>query len=142
VENGLTGVHAGEGHKVVDKAGHAAALKVDDLQCVVQFGGLAVAGEHAADLQVDDRQRRAQLVAGIGYEQPLTIKRLLEAGEHIVEGAAKLCELVTAAEVQAAAQICLADVAGGARDGTDGAHGTVCEPEATEECNGEHGEAS
>src|SRR5206468_9061393 len=49
------------------------------------------------DVRLQARQRRAQLVGGIGDEAPLCLERLLERGEHRVEGGAQGRELVVPA---------------------------------------------
>ena len=46
------------------------------------------------ELDLVQRQRRAQLVAGVVDEPPLALERLLEAAEHRVQGLAQAPELV------------------------------------------------
>ena len=46
------------------------------------------------DVRLQARQRRAQLVRGIGDEAALRLERLLERGEHRIEGRAEARELV------------------------------------------------
>ena len=52
-------------------------------------------GEHL-ELAADDRQRRAQLVRGVGDERRLAVERVLEAVEHVVEGVGQHADLVVA----------------------------------------------
>ena len=56
-------------------------------------GGFALGGEHF-ELAADHRQRRAQLVRGVGDERALARERLGEAVEHVVEGVGEHPHLV------------------------------------------------
>jgi hypothetical protein len=65
---------------------------------IITFGGIGL-GE--LDLGFDDRQRRTQLVAGIGQKAPLLIQRVLLCGlgspdsvEHVVQRAAEAPDLI------------------------------------------------
>jgi hypothetical protein len=77
--------------------------------------GLGV-GQRDVGLRADDRQRRAQLVAGVGEEAALRVERAGEAVEHRVERLAQLAQLVgRAAGRQALGQALLGDTPGEAR---------------------------
>ncbi len=75
----------------------------DDLAHPAQLVDVGVRiGQRDLELGADHRQRGAQLVAGVGHEQPLAVERSVEAGEHLVEGVRELAQLVVrAAEVDA-----------------------------------------
>ena len=45
-------------------------------------------------LGLQHRQRGAELVAGVGHEPALALKRLLQAGEHLVQRLAETADLV------------------------------------------------
>jgi len=47
------------------------------------------------DVRLEARQRRAQLVGGVGDEAPLCLERLLERAEHRVERRAKTGQLAS-----------------------------------------------
>ena len=55
--------------------------------------GLGI-GERHVDLGAHDRQRRPQLVRGVGDEVPLALEGVVEPLEHPVEGVGQLLELV------------------------------------------------
>jgi hypothetical protein len=81
----------------------------------VTGGGLGVAQAHV-QRRAHDRQRRAQLVRGVGGEAPLAGERPVQPLQHAVEGVGELLELVLRA-VQADA---LLEGVGGAALGGGG----------------------
>ncbi len=80
-------------------------------------------------------------MAGVGDEAALTVERGLQAGEHLVEGAGQLGELIASLEVDAAAEVALADGVRGPGDSLDRAHGTVGQQQSAEEGNNQHTQA-
>ncbi len=54
----------------------------------------ALAAERQLELQLEDRQRRAQLVACVGDQRPLAGERVLEPAEHRVDGVAETMQLI------------------------------------------------
>ena len=80
-----------------DQVGHLAELLDDVGEQALALTGrkLAVAGEHF-DVRPQARQRRAELVRGVGDELPAGSRRLLECAEHRVEARRKAADLVPA----------------------------------------------
>jgi hypothetical protein len=68
---------------------------VETLDELVGVAALIVAGD--VEQRLRDRQRRAQLVGGVGCESLLLDDVCLEPCEHRVEGVGELAELVAAA---------------------------------------------
>ena len=56
--------------------------------------GRAALGERQLELGAEDRQRRAQLVAGVGDEGALALQRVAEPGQHLVQRLAQARDLV------------------------------------------------
>ena len=77
----------GEHQEVVDEAGDAGDLRLHEALHASHLlaGGLLLGGQHL-ELAADHRQRRAQLVRGVGHERALARERVGEAVEHVVEG--------------------------------------------------------
>ena len=67
------------------------------MQAAFEVRGGEVLGEGHLELELEDRQRRSQLVAGVGDEHPLAVHGVLEAGEHLVERLAQALQLVARA---------------------------------------------
>ncbi len=74
-------------------------------------------------------------MAGIRNKLALAFEGGLQAPEHAVECIGQLAQFILALHVQAAAQVGLADCAGGLRDGVNRTHGPVGQPEATQQGN-------
>ena len=82
--------------------------------CAGTGPGLAIAT--SSDVRIR-RERRAQLVGGVGDELALERKRALQPAKQLVEGVCELLELVVGAgEVQALVQVGGRDLPGGRRD--------------------------
>ena len=67
-------------------------------------------GERHLELELEDRERGAQLVAGVGDEDPLAIHRLLQPVQHLVERVPQPVQLVVGARNRQAVAVA------GARD--------------------------
>ena len=90
-----TSAMAGIDEQVVDERGHALGRSAHDLACRPEFLGLGVGvGEHDIEIRADDGERVPELVAGLVDEVPLVLERLVEPGEHVVEGVRELLQLV------------------------------------------------
>ena len=75
----------------LDQRGHLAELRdhvVEQLGAVL--GGRRAAVREHLDVRAQARQRRAQLVRGVLDEPPLALGRVVERGEHLVEGRREL----------------------------------------------------
>ena len=78
--------------------------------------GLGV-GERDLDERALERERRAQLVRGVGRELALRVEGRLEPAEELVEGVAELGDLVVGpVEREAPVQARGGDLPGGVRD--------------------------
>ena len=90
-----TSAMAGIDEQVVDERGHAFGRAAHDLACRPEFLGLGVGvGEHDIEIRADDGERVPELMAGLVDEVPLVLERLVESGEHVVEGVGELLQLV------------------------------------------------
>ena len=90
-----TSAMAGIDEQVVDERGHALGRSAHDLACRPEFLGLGVGvGEHDIEIRADDGERVPELMAGLGDEVALVLERLVEPGEHVVEGVRELLQLV------------------------------------------------
>jgi hypothetical protein len=106
----------GEHDEVVDNAAHPVQLVGD------QGGGVAAVRRvvaHQLQVAADDRDRGAQLVAGVVQEPPLGGEGRLQPVEHVVEGAGQLGDVVVAGDGDAAGQVRLTDPLGGLADQPD-----------------------
>ena len=75
----------------------------------------AALAQRELELGLQDRQRRAQLVAGVGDERALALERLLEPREHLVERRPEAADLVVGrADRQARARLVGPDRGGAA----------------------------
>ena len=73
------------------------------------------------DVRLDARERRAQLVRGVGDEAPLRLERLVERAEHRVEGGTETRELVPSRDGNPLARLArLRDPLGGAGEAPHG----------------------
>jgi hypothetical protein len=86
--------------------GHLAQL-LDDVgeQLFALVGRHGVVAREHLDVGAEARERRAELVRGVGNELPLRASGLLECGEHRVEARREAAELVAPFVVDAAREI-------------------------------------
>ena len=110
-------VGAGEGEQVVDEAGHPVELVVGDGE---RRRARRRVVAHRLEVAPDDRDGGAQIVAGVVEELALVGEGALEPVEHRVK-AGTAGHLVTAADLEAAAEVGPLDLLGGAADVADGA---------------------
>ena len=96
----------GEQEQVVDEARHAVKFVADQLDRVAALVGIVA---EQLEVAADDRDRRAQLVPGVGDEFLLHGERRLQAIEHRVERPPELGELVVAFDLDAPREVRLAD---------------------------------
>ena len=90
-----TSAVAGVDEQIIDERGHALGRATHDLTRQAKFLGLGVGvGEHDIKIRSDDGERVPELVAGLVDEVPLVLERLVEPGEHVVEGVRELLQLV------------------------------------------------
>ena len=89
---------AGQHHQRVEQHLRAVGGLEHRLAHLAQVGDVGVrVGERDLDLGADDRQRRAQLVRGIGDEAALAVERAGEPVEHPVDRVGELAQLVVRA---------------------------------------------
>ena len=81
------GVEAGEPQQVVEQPAHALRLAVDPPEGRPVPGGVAILREREARVRLDDRERRPQLVRGVGGELELALAgRLDRRGDAPADG--------------------------------------------------------
>ena len=114
-EAGLVGV--GEQEQILDQPLHAIDLGARDPLHAPDLVGVRIL-LHGQDLELaaEDRQRRPQLVRGVGQERVLPSERLLQRVEHLVERPGQDADLVVAAaELHPRTEVALLDPPGHAR---------------------------
>jgi hypothetical protein len=113
-EVGLLGL--GEHDEVVHDPAHPLQLIGD------QGGGVAPVGRvvaHQLQVPADDRDRRAELVAGVVQEPPLSGEGRLQPVQHVVEGPGQLGDVVVSADRDPPGQVGFADPLGRLADQPD-----------------------
>ena len=90
----LAALGLGDRQQVLGELGEPVGLLGGRGQRRPQLLGRAALGERQLQLGPQDRQRRAQLVAGVGDEGALVLQRLAEALEHLVQRRAEPSDLV------------------------------------------------
>ena len=98
--------------QAVDGRRHLLVLGLDLFQHVPVCLWLLELRQCPVDLQVNNGQRRAQFMAGIGGELRLAFEGSLQARQHVIKGGSQFAELVPALQMQAAAQIGHANLVG------------------------------
>ena len=105
VQRHLSCIGPRQEQQAVDNRCHLLILGLDLFQHVpVCFWPLELR-QRPVDLQVDNGERRAQFMAGIGGELRLAFEGGLQACQHVIKGGSQFAELVPALQMQAAAQI-------------------------------------
>ena len=127
----------GQGEEVVDEATHAIQLVHDERDGLPTLVRVV---PQQLEVTADDRDRRAQLVAGIADERPLAAERGLQAVEHVVERARELADLIVAAHLDAPGQVALADRAGGVAEVAQGGEDAAGQQERDARRDEEHGQ--
>jgi hypothetical protein len=87
-------VEAGEDEQVVDRARHPIDLLARALEDPARCGRQVVGAQADVDLRAHRRQRRAQLVGGIGDQAVLLLDALPDAVEHRVQRGGQVRDLV------------------------------------------------
>ena len=87
-------VDAGENEQVVDGAAHAVDLLARALEHRARRGRQVVVAQADVELGAHRRQRRAQLVRGVGDQPALLLDAALDAVEHRVERGGEVRDLV------------------------------------------------
>src|SRR3954447_338147 len=85
---------AGQHEQVLGKLGEPVALRDGRDERNALLAADRAAAQGAFELRLDDRDRRAQLVAGVGDEPPLALERPPQPGEHLVGRLAGAPDLV------------------------------------------------
>ena len=99
----LAALGLGDRQQVLGELGEAVGLLGGRGQRRSQFLGRAALGKRQLQLGAQDRQRRAQLVTGVGDEGALVLKRLAEPLQHLVQRVAQPRDLVVGLAGPAAA---------------------------------------
>ncbi len=138
VEFQAAGVGAGEEEEGFDQALHSAGGFEAGLQGLAVFGGGAIAGEGKLGVGMDDGQRGAKLVGGVGGELDLLGEGAFEAAEGGVEDFGQDGELVgDVFEIDPAGEVAGGDGFGGGADGVDGPDSAAGEKPAAAETDEE-----
>ena len=115
---------AGDHEQVLGELCEPVGLFAGGDERVVPFARFCVGVQGDVDLGFEDRQRGAQLVAGVADELPLLLCGRADAGEHVVERLAEAVDLVVGGrEGQPGVGGGLGDVGGAAAHPVDGAQG-------------------
>jgi hypothetical protein len=105
VEGQLVALGARHQEQIVDQARQALRLVDGGADSAGELRARGAVARDELELGPEHRQRRAQLVAGVGGEAALALEAVLEPREHLVEGRAETMELVVpTAERQALVQ--------------------------------------
>ena len=92
-------LEAREREQVVHETAHARHLVGDEREFLVALGRVHVQVTHHLDVPGDHRERRAQLVRGVGGEAALLAERALQPVEHRVDRVDHAADLVVRAVV-------------------------------------------
>ena len=103
---------------------------------LAEIGGLGRAGQPDLTDAPQGRQRRSELVSGIGREGTQLLERALEAPEHLVEGGGEPAQLVVGLDLDPVAQPLRRDPARLHGHAGHGRQGPAGQPEATQDSDG------
>ena len=85
---------AGVDEQIIDERGHALGRATHDLAAERVPRPRRWGRRARHQIRSDDGERVPELVAGLVDEVPLVLERLVEPGEHVVEGVRELLQLV------------------------------------------------